>query len=35
MHSNLKVFYYVSKMFLSIFMVLLRRQRLRAPASTS
>jgi glycosyltransferase involved in cell wall biosynthesis len=34
MHSNLKVFYYVSKMMLSIFMVLLRRRRLRAPASS-
>ena len=35
MHSNLRVFYYVSKMMLSILMVLLRRRRLRAPASTS
>ncbi len=30
MHSNLKAFYYVSKMFLSIVMVLLRRKMLRA-----
>jgi glycosyltransferase involved in cell wall biosynthesis len=30
MHSNLKAFYYVSKMMLSILMVLLRRRRLRA-----
>ena len=31
MHSNLKAGYYVSKMFLSIAMVLLRRRMLRAP----
>ncbi|HEY2956427.1 MAG TPA: glycosyltransferase family 2 protein [Candidatus Eisenbacteria bacterium] len=30
MHSNLKSFYYVSKMLLAIFMVLLRRRKLRA-----
>jgi len=30
MHSNLRAFYYVSKMLLSILMVLLRRKRLRA-----
>ncbi len=30
MHSNLKAFYYVAKMFLSILMVLLRQKRLRA-----
>jgi glycosyltransferase involved in cell wall biosynthesis len=32
MHSNLKALYYVSKMLLSITMVLLRRRKLRAPA---
>jgi len=32
MHSNLKAFYYVSKMLLSILMVLLRLKRLRATA---
>jgi len=35
MHSNLTAFYYVSKMMLSIFMVLLRRRRLRAPTDAS
>ena len=30
MHSNLKAFYYVSKMLLAIFMVLVRRKMLRA-----
>ena len=30
MHSNLKAFYYVAKMFLSIAMVMLRRRMLRA-----
>jgi hypothetical protein len=30
MHSNLKALYYVSKMLLSIFMVLLRHKMLRA-----
>ena len=32
MHSNLKAFYYVSKMMLAIFMVLVRRKMLRARA---
>jgi glycosyltransferase involved in cell wall biosynthesis len=35
MHSNLKAFYYVSKMMLSIFMVLLRRKVLRMPIEES
>ena len=35
MHSNLKAFYYVSKMMLSILMVLLRRKVLRMPIEES
>ena len=35
MHSNLKAFYYVSKMMLSILMVLLRRKVLRMPIEKS
>ncbi len=35
MHSNLKAFYYVSKMMLSILMVLLRRKVLRVPIEAS
>lgn len=35
MHSNLKAFYYVAKMMLSILMVLLRRKVLRVPVTES